>query len=109
MWAVTTGSSVAIGDFTVQYTLQDPMLFGYSSQYAPTGSATYATSAWWFNVSSTPYTTVPSGAGTHFTSSTIWPDGIVGTFMAPPAAIRLFSTANTSNALVLSIVQADGG
>jgi len=39
----------------------------------------------------------------------MWPDGFNYTFLAPPAAIRLFSTASSSNILTLTAVQADGG
>jgi hypothetical protein len=50
-----------------------------------------------------------SAAPVHFTSSTLWPDGISGVFLAPPAALRLFSTASSSNIITLKVVMADGG
>ena len=111
LWSVTTNSSVGTGDFTVQYTLDDIQLTTNSSVYPYAGSATYGSSVntVWTALSSNPFTSPTAGSGIHYTSSTIFPDGIVGTFLAPPAAIRLFSTACSSNTLYLKVLQKDGG
>lgn len=112
VWRVTTNSSVALGDFTVQYTLNDIQQTTNSSIYPPTGSPTLGTSTViWSAISSSPFTTVPtSGAiGVHFTSSLIWPDGVTGYFPAAPAALRLYSSAGSSNILTLTVIQGDGG
>lgn len=110
-WQVTISSSVALGDFTVQYSLDDLQLTTYSTAYPPTGSPTVAPTNVWAAVSSYPYTTAGSSGmvGTHFTSSTIFPDGISGIFVSPPCAIRLYSTGTSSGVLTLKIVQGDGG
>ena len=107
---VTISSSVAVGDFTLQYTLDDIQLTTYSTIYPPTGSPTVAPSvAVWAAVSSTPYTTISTtgSVGVHFTSSTIFPDGFAYTFIAPPTALRLFSTSMSSGILTLKAVQGD--
>jgi hypothetical protein len=112
LFQVTTNSSVATGDFTVQYTLDDVMLTGYSTIYPPVGSPTLAsTISVWAAISSTPYTTLSTtgSIGVHFTSSTIFPDGLSGTLLGSPAALRLYSTASSSNTLTLKVVQGDGG
>lgn len=110
-WQVVVSSSLATGDFTVQYTLDDLQLTTYVSTYPPTGSPTAATANVWAAVSSNPYTTIPStgGPGIHFASSSIFPDGVYGTFLAPPCALRLYSTATSSGILTLRVVQGDGG
>lgn len=112
-WNVTVSSSIALGDFTVQYTLDDIQLTTYLSSLAfpPTGSPTAAsTTVYWSAVSSNPYTTVGStgAAGVHFNSSNIFPDGVSGTFLAPPAALRIYSTSTSSGVLTLKVIQADG-
>lgn len=112
IWRVTASSSVAVGDFTVQYTLNDIQTTPVSSIYPPTGAVTAVTSvAYWTAVSSGAFTTVPtSGAiGIHFTSSTIFPDGVTGYFPVSPAALRLYSSASSSNALILTVIQGIGG
>jgi hypothetical protein len=112
LWRITCSSSVAVGDFTLQWTTDDIQLTTNSSIYPPTGSVTTlpATTAVWSAISSTPYGTLSTSgsAGVHFTSSTIFPDGISGTFLASPAAVRLFSTNLSSHTLTLAIVQGDG-
>ena len=111
-WQITTNSSVATSDFTVQASYDDLQLTPYSTVYPPTGSPTYLSSvaAVWGGISSLPYLTLgTSAAPVHFTSSALWPDGISGVFLAPPAALRLFSTASSSNIITLKVVQADGG
>jgi len=111
LWQVTISSSVATGDFTVQYTLDDISLTTYSSVYPRTGSPTAypSTTTVWAAVSSTPYTTLSTtgSAGVHFTSSTIFPDGISGVFPASPAALRLYSSATSSGIITLKVIQAD--
>jgi hypothetical protein len=115
-WQITTNSSVATSDFTVQATYDDLQTANstgyYTTTYPPTGSPTYLSSAnaLWGGISSNPYLTMPTSvAPVHFTSSTLWPDGISGVFLAPPAALRLFSTASSSNVITLKVVMADGG
>lgn len=115
LWQVTVSSSLATGDFTVQYTLDDVQLTTYSTVYPPVGSPTVAPSVGaWTAVSSGFSPTSISGSSTantpqHFTSSTIFPDGICGTFFAPPCALRLYSTNTSSGVLILKVVQGDGG
>ncbi len=111
LWQVVVSSSIATGDFTVQYTLDDIQLTTYSTAYPPVGSPTVATVNIWSALSSTPYTTVSStgSVGIHFNSSNIFPDGISGTFLAPPCALRLFSTTISSGILTMRVVQGDGG
>ena len=64
LWRVTCSiSSVAIGDFTVQWTTHDIQLTTNSSIYPPTGSVTTslpATTAVWSAISSTPYGNSPT-------------------------------------------------
>lgn len=109
-WSVTTNSSVATGDFTLQFTSDDIQLTANTSIYPPVGSPTLGTSvAYWTALSSANNNVVSVGSGIHFTSSTIWPDGIYGTFPAPPAALRIFSSAGSSNILTLTVLQGDGG
>ena len=107
IWQVTVSSSVATGDFTVQYTLNDiqQTVYTATAAYPPTGSGTVAPSGVvWAAISSAVGT-----AGTHYTSSTLFPDGLTGTFTAPPAALRIYSSATSSGVLTLSVVQGDGG
>jgi hypothetical protein len=115
-WFIGTNSSVATSDFTLQASYDDLQTANstgyYTTTYPPTGSPTYLSSAnaLWGGISSNPYLTMAtSAAAVHFTSSAIWPDGISGVFLAPPAALRLFSTASSSNVITLKTVQADGG
>jgi hypothetical protein len=111
-WFVTTSSSLATSDFQIQATYDDIQLTPYSTIYPPTGSPTYLSSVFavWGGISSNPYLTLgTSAAPVHFTSSTIFPDGVSGVFLAPPAALRLYSTASSSNIIMLKVVQADGG
>src|ERR1700740_3053463 len=96
-WRVTVSSSVAIGDWTLQWTTDDIQLTTNSSIYPPTGAVNGLPSsvAVWSALSSTPYLT-PSASGSigfHWGSSNIFPDGVSGVFLAPPAALRLFSTS----------------
>ena len=104
---------LATGDVTVQYTLDDVELTTYSASYAPSGGPTFdlSTATWWSIVSSTPYLTIPTtgSVGIHFNSSLIWPDGVSGTFLSPPCALRIYSTATSSCIMTLKAVQADGG
>ncbi len=102
---VTTSSSVAIGDFTLQWTANDIELTGYSSQYPLTGVSSVAI---WSALSSSPYVNSIGAQGYHWTSSTIWPDGVSYQFLAAPAALRLFSTALSSNTLTLTAIEGDG-
>jgi hypothetical protein len=107
-WSITTNSSVAASDFTLQASYDDIQLTPYSTVYPPTGSPTYLSSvaAVWGGISSNPYLTMAtSAAAVHFTSSALFPDGISGVFLAPPAALRLFSTASSSNIITLKVVQ----
>lgn len=95
---VITSSSVGTGDFTLQYTLDDIMRVP-------------STGVYWSGVSSSPYLT-PSTSGAsaiHYTSSTIWPDGVFVPFLSPVGAVRLGSTALSSNTLTLKVMQGDGG
>ena len=119
LFRVTTNSSVALSDFTVQYTLNDWQLLqnssvtGNSSIYPQAGGAatTFSSIAYWSALSSTPYTTIPTtgSAGIHFTSSTIWPDGFSYLLPVAPAGLRIFSSASSSNILTLTVIQGEGG
>lgn len=95
---VITSSSVGTADFTVQYTLDDIM-------------QTRSSLVYWSGLSSTPYLTpTTSGAvGFHYGSSNIWPDGITFPLLAAPAALRIASTAISSNTLTLKVIQGVGG
>ncbi len=111
-WSLTTNSSVGTSDFTLQASYDDIQLTTYSTIYPPTGSPTYlsSTAAVWGGISSNPYLTMAtSAAPVHFTSSTIWPDGVSGIFLAVPCALRLYSTASSSNIISLRVVQGTGG
>ena len=70
LWRVTCSSSVAVGDFTVQWTTDDVQLTTNSSIYPGTGSVTTlpATIAVWSAISSTPYGTSQPLALPAFTS-----------------------------------------
>src|SRR6266576_3570075 len=78
--ALTTASS---GDFTIQYTLDDPQRLGGSSLAA------------WSNLSTDPYTTLPSSAvaGIHYTASSFGSDGVLAFLPGPVGAVRLNSTS----------------
>ena len=95
---VITSSSVGTGDFTVQYTLDDIMRVSSSLVY-------------WSGLSSASYLTAPTtgATGIHFTSSTVWPDGVFVSLLSPVGAVRLGSTALSSNTLTLKVMQGDGG
>ena len=111
-WRVTVSSSVAVGDWTLQWTTDDIQLTTNSSIYPPTGSVSALPSsvAVWSALSSTPYLTLPTtgSIGFHWGSSNIFPDGVSGVFLAPPAALRLFSTSLSSHVLTLAVIQGDG-
>ena len=78
--ALTTASS---GDFTIQYTLDDLQRVGGSSL------------ATWSNLSTDPYTTLPSSAvaGIHYTASNYVSDGVLFFLPGPVGAVRLNSTS----------------
>jgi len=109
-WQVTISSSVATGDFTVQATYDDFTVTGYSTIYPPVGGpALVPAVSVWGAISSVPYLNFGSSTADspqHFTSSTIWPDGITGVFLASPAGLRIYSSAGSSGILVLKVVQA---
>jgi hypothetical protein len=120
MWRVTVSSSLATGDFLVQYSLDDITLATYSStNYPPTGVVAGLPSSvgTWAAVSSYSYgsgnvvmgSSTGGAAALHFTSSVIFPDGILGTMFPPPAALRLSSTGTSSSVLRLTILQGEGG
>ena len=113
MWWATVASSVGTGDFTVQFTLDDIQITGYSTVYPQTGSPTTppSTAAIWGSVSSGPYTTVTTSGsvGVHFSSSSIFPDGVYGFFPSPPCALRLSASATSSCPITLKVVQGTGG
>jgi len=102
---ITTSSSVAVGDFTVQWTANDIQLTGLSSEYPLTGVSSVAI---WSGLSSSPYVNSIGAQAIHWTSSTIWPDGVSYQFVAPPAALRLYSTGLSSNTLTLTAIEGDG-
>lgn len=108
-WQITTNSSLATSDFMLQATYDDFQLTGYSTIYPPAGGpAVVPAVSVWGSISSLPYMWYGSSttdAPQHFTSSTIWPDGISGVFLAPPAGLRLYSTASSSNILTLKVVE----
>jgi hypothetical protein len=96
--SVLTNSSVGVGDFTINYSLDDLML---------TASSLVA----WSGISSASFVTPPTtgAAAIHFTSSTIWPDGVLISLLPAVAAVRLNSTALSSNTLTLKVLQPEGG
>jgi hypothetical protein len=92
--ALTTASS---GDFTIQYTLDDPQRLGGSSL------------AFWSNLSTDPYTTLPSSAvaGIHYTASNFNSDGVLAFLPGPMGAVRLNSTSLLGT-VTLKVVQGEG-
>lgn len=108
---LTVSSSVATGTFSIQWTGNDIQLADSagSSVYPPTGSVTAPTLPIWTGLSSSPWFNSIGAAETVYTASTIFPDGVSYTFWAPPAAIRIYSSALSSCVLTLSVTQGDGG
>jgi hypothetical protein len=110
-WRVTVSSSIAVGDWQLQSTTDDIQLTTNSSIYPPSGVVTGLPSsiAVWSALSSTPYLTVSAtgSIGLHFGSSNCFPDGVSGAFLAPPAALRLFSTSLSSHVVTLAVIQGD--
>jgi len=108
-WSVTTNSSLATGSFQVQACYDDLTITGYSTVYPPAGGPAYVPAvSVWGSISSVPYLSFGSStadAPQLFTSSTIWPDGITGAFLASPAGLRIYSSAGSSNILTLKVVQ----
>jgi len=107
-WRITTSSSLATSDFQVQVTynnFMDPTTPN-SSIYPPAGGPAFVSpNAYWSSISSSPYLTLlTSAAACHFTSSSLWPDGVMGVFLAPPAGIRLYSSASSSGIITLETV-----
>jgi hypothetical protein len=92
--SVITNSSQGTGDFSIQFTLQDLMR---------TPSSLVA----WQGFSSSPYQ-IAGAPASHFTSSTIYPDGINIPVEAPLCGVRINSTALSSNTLTLLVVQGEG-
>jgi hypothetical protein len=85
----TTGTSS--GAVQLQYTLDDLQLVGGTSN------------AFWQGFSSAPGQPVQT-----FNSSTFGADGVSISFLAPPAAVRLNSTALSSGPLVMKVLQGEG-
>lgn len=89
-------TSLAVGAFTIQYTLDD-------LQKVSSGSVA------WQIASSGIGTTFPSTslAGTVFVASHAYPDGLSYTFLGPIAAVRLGSSTPTQ--LSMRVIQGEGG
>ena len=113
---VTVSSSLAVGDWQLQFTYSDisnPQSIANTSVYPPAGTVAALPSsvAYWTSLSTFPYTTVggssTANSGAHFTSSVLWPDAWNYTFVCPPAAVRLFSTTVSSHAITLTAIQGD--
>jgi hypothetical protein len=106
--AVTTSSSVATGDFTIQYALAD-----LNSSAIQTSSGSLPGPSWLnltaaeFGISSA-VTSSAGYQGLHFTSSTIFPDGVGWRTDAPVAGVRINSTALSSNTLTMALLQGEG-
>lgn len=95
--ATVYGTSISSGAFTIQYTLDDVM-----RSSSPT----------WFGVSSGIGLTAPSTAtaGSIFSASNAYPDGVSVTLVAPICALRLKSTATNnvnSGPLTMKVVQGE--
>ncbi len=92
--ALTTASS---GDFTIQYTFDDPTKVGGSSL------------ATWSNLSTDPYTQLPSSAvtGIHYSASSFNTDGVLAFLPSPPAALRL-NSSSLNGTVTLKVIQGDG-
>jgi hypothetical protein len=86
--SITIGSSTSSGDATLQYTLQDLM-------------RTSASAVIWQGVSS-----AIGAAATHFSASSIFPDGVFFPFQTPLGALRLSSTSVTGTWTLL-VVEGD--
>jgi hypothetical protein len=82
------GSSTQTSDFTIQYSLDDVMR---------------SSSPAWSGVSS-----ATGQPATHYASSVCYPDGVLVSFLSPIAALRLSSTAISSGALTLKVLQGEG-
>jgi hypothetical protein len=87
--------------------VDDTMLTAGAS--GASGGDIVAGTVYWGNWSSSPYLTpaTSGAAGVHWTSSTIWPDGTIIPMLAPVAALRLNSTALSSNTLTLKVLQGE--
>jgi hypothetical protein len=74
----------------LQYSLDDPQRVAAASMV-------------WCGVSS-----ATGQPGTHFASSSVFPDGVFVSFLSPVAALRLNSTTN-ANTLTLKVLAGEGG
>ena len=88
---VTPLTSTSSGNFSLQYTFDDPSLVGGTSV------------ALWANVSS-----AIGQAGEFFNSSTCGTDGVFFQFLSPVAAVRLNSTSLSSGPLTMKILMGEG-
>jgi hypothetical protein len=92
-----SSSSGSSADFTVQYSLQDPVLAGGTSAVT------------WFGFSSNTFA-IDSAGGVHYSAASIFPDGVYIPLPTPVAAVRLNSSSiAASNTLTLYLLQGDGG
>lgn len=86
--AVTLGSTTLTTDFTIQYTLDDLQL---------------TASPVWFGLGSSIGSSV-----THFSSAN-GDAGVVASFLAPIAGLRISSTALSSSSLTMRVLQSSPG
>jgi hypothetical protein len=93
--SITTNTSSGTGDWIVQVSLDDIMRTPSSLVVWQGLSSNFLTGSF-----------IPT-AGYHFTSSTIYPDGILIGVEWPLAAVRLNSTALSSNTLTLKVLQGE--
>lgn len=88
---ITPLTSTSSGNFSLQYSFDDPQLLGGSSL------------ALWANVSS-----AIGQPGQFFNSSTCGTDGVQFQFLSPVAAVRINSTSMSSGPLTMKILQGEG-
>jgi hypothetical protein len=87
--SITIGSSTSSGDCVLQFTLNDLM-------------RTSASAVVWQGFSS-----ALGAAATHFSASSIFPDGVLASFLSPVCAIRLNSTS-VAGTWTLAVVSGEG-
>lgn len=87
-------SSLGVGDFYVQYALDDLQL-------------TAAAVVSWFGISSNTFA-IDSAGASHFTSTAVYPDGVYIPLAGPVTAVRINSTGLSAGVLTMKVVQGEG-
>lgn len=87
-------SSLGVGDFYVQYSLDDLQL-------------TAAAVVSWFGISSNTFA-IDSAGATHFLASSVYPDGVYIPLSGPVTALRINSSGLSAGVLTMKVVQGEG-